>query len=125
MKDTILTIDDSQTVRRLLRTSLRSLGYDVLEAEDGVHGLERLAEASVDLVVVALNLPNMDGLEFTRSLRADPVYRDMPIIMLTTEASDSDRKRGRDAGVNAYLVKPVAPTELSDRIRELLDGARD
>jgi len=125
--ETILIIDDSRTVRRMVGSSLRSLGYEVIEAEDGIQGLEMLGMhfvdlVIVDLVIVDLNMPNMDGLEFTRQARAQNMFVDLPIIMLTTEAGDDQRARGFEAGVNTYLVKPVTMHMLDYKMRALLDA---
>ncbi|MCK6439413.1 MAG: response regulator [Planctomycetes bacterium] len=125
MKDeTILVIDDSPTIRRLLSHSLKNLGYSIVLAEDGLQGLEKLSVEDIDIVIVDLNMPNMDGLEFTREVRASTVHRDMPIIMLTTESSEQDRARGLSAGVNTYLVKPTSPEKLNYKVRALLDAKK-
>ena len=120
--ETILIIDDSPTVRRLVGSSLRNLGYTVVEAVDGQQGLELLATARPQLVIVDLNMPNMDGLEFTRAVRSQPMFKDLPVIMLTTESTEADRARGLAAGVNTYLVKPVASQMLNYKLRALLDA---
>lgn len=121
-RETILIIDDSRTIRRMVGSSLRSMGYEVIEAEDGIEGLEKLAMSYVDLVIVDLNMPNMDGLEFTRQVRGQNMFVDLPIIMLTTEAGDDQRARGFEAGVNTYLVKPVTMHMLDYKMRALLDA---
>ena len=120
--ESILIIDDSQTIRRLLSHSLSNLGYSILKAEDGQQGLEVLSLNAIDLIIVDLNMPNMDGLEFTRQVRESGLYRDLPIIMLTTESSEKDREQGLAAGVNTYLVKPVSAEILNYKVRALLDA---
>ena len=124
MNETILIIDDSQTIRRLVGHSLKALGYRIVTAEDGQQGLEMLSNERVDLVIVDLNMPVMDGLEFTREARASTLFRDLPIVMLTTESSEQDRARGLAAGVNTYLVKPVNAQMLNYKLRALLDAKK-
>ncbi len=119
--ETILLIDDSRTIRRLVGSSLKKLGFETLEAEDGLQGLEMLATHQVDLVIVDLNMPNLNGLDFTRQVRSQEILRDLPIVMLTTESSEKDRQRGFEAGVNTYLVKPVSAQVLHYKLRSLLD----
>ncbi len=120
----ILVVDDSSTVRKLIINILKKEDYETVEAVDGVDALEKLAQNDIDLIIADLNMPRMNGLELIRTIRQDPLYTDIPIVMLTTEGSDEDKKRGFEAGANVYLVKPAPPSLILYKIGSLL-GAKD
>lgn len=108
----ILTIDDSKTIRDMLLLTLTDAGFDVLQAVDGKDGVEVLGRERVDVVITDINMPNMDGYEVIRHLRADPAHKTTPILVLTTE-SDSDKKNlAREAGATGWMVKPFDPERL-------------
>ena len=118
---TVLTVDDSRTMRDLLRTALDQAGFRVLQAEDGVHGLEVLEAESraPDVIVTDINMPRMDGFGFIQAVRADQTRRGTPILVLTTE-NDSDKKaRARQAGATGWIVKPFDPVRLVDAVRRV------
>lgn len=117
---TILVVDDSATIRKLLAYILRKKNYVIAEAEDGLDAMEKLGHVQVDLVIVDLNMPNMDGIEFVRNLRDNYYYMDTPIIMLTTTKDDKLKKDALDAGVNMFLNKPVQPNFLLYKVESLL-----
>ncbi len=119
----ILVVDDSSTVRKLIINILKGADYETVEAVDGVDALEKLAQEDIDLIIADLNMPRMNGLELIRTIRKDPVYADIPIVMLTTEGSEEDKKRGFEAGANVYLVKPAPPSLILYKIGSLL-GAK-
>ena len=120
MTASILTVDDSASLRMAIRIALTGAGYSVTEAGDGVEGLARAAEAKFDLIVTDLNMPNMDGLTMIKELRALPAYCGTPIIFLTTE-SDADMKaQARSAGATGWLVKPFVPDQLVKVARKVL-----
>ena len=108
----ILAVDDSGSLRQMLTFSLRTGGYQVIDAIDGVDGLAKAQATQFDLVLTDQNMPNMDGLTLIRSLRALPAYRQVPILMLTTESSPEMKNQGREAGANGWLVKPFDPKRL-------------
>ena len=108
----ILAVDDSGSLRQMLNFSLRTGGYQVVDAVDGVDGLAKAQATQFDLVLTDQNMPNMDGLTLIRSLRALPAYRQVPILMLTTESSPEMKSKGREAGANGWLVKPFDPNRL-------------
>src|ERR1035437_10288689 len=110
--NTILVIDDSSTIRRLLGLILRKKDYLVAEAEDGIDAMEKLSHVQADLIIVDLNMPNMDGIEFVKSLRSNYYYMDTPVIMLTTTKDDTLRRDALQAGVNMFLNKPIQPDVL-------------
>ncbi|MEM8758950.1 MAG: response regulator [Pseudomonadota bacterium] len=106
MAKTILTVDDSRSIRAALRETLEELGFAVLEAEDGVHGYETLTANEVDLVITDLNMPRMNGIDLIRKVRADGRYAGLPLVMLTTENQPDKMKEGREAGASGWIVKP-------------------
>ncbi len=117
---TILIVDDSATIRKLLAYILKRKNYVIAEAEDGIDAMEKLGHVQVDLVIVDLNMPNMDGIEFVRNLRDNYYYMDTPIIMLTTTKDDKLKKEAFDAGVNMFLNKPVQPNFLLYKVESLI-----
>jgi CheY-like chemotaxis protein len=117
---TILVVDDSPTIRKLLTYVLRRKDYIIAEAEDGIDAMEKLSHIQVDLVLVDLNMPNMDGIEFAKTLRSNYYYMDTPIIMLTTTTDDNLKKNALEAGVNLFLNKPIQPNILLYKVESLL-----
>jgi two-component system chemotaxis sensor kinase CheA len=117
---TILVVDDAMMIRELLRAMLDRAGYDVIVAPDGQDALELLPRA--DLVITDVEMPGMGGVELTRAIRAAPEHAGLPILMLTTRASEEDRRRGMEAGCDGYLVKRSFDEHaLLDAIRRLLE----
>ena len=116
----VLLVDDSDTVHRMLEWVLKPTGVGTLKASDGKEGLGVLERNAVDLVIVDMNMPGMDGIEFVRAVRALPDRRELPIIMLTTERREQDVKLAYDAGVNMYLVKPSTPSVIRYKVLSLL-----
>lgn len=117
MSKTILTVDDSATMRKLLRYTLTAQGHVVHDAEDGVAALEWLsANPQPDLVLTDLNMPRMDGLGLVEAIRAQDGHRDMPILILSTESSDEKQAYATEAGANGWLVKPFDPARLASAI---------
>ena len=117
---TVLAVDDSATMREMVAFVLESAGYRVLEAEDGVKGLDRAMGTLVDLVITDQNMPNMDGLTLVRSLRELRDYKSVPILLLTTESSDSMKAQGRAAGATGWLVKPFDPATLLEVVQKVI-----
>ncbi|MBI5491383.1 MAG: response regulator [Deltaproteobacteria bacterium] len=120
MEKKILVVDDCETTRKLLSYIIRDKGYKIVGASNGIEALEVMAANPVDLVVTDLNMPQMNGFELSRSLREQAEYRELPIIMITTEAGESDRKTGMEAGVTTYLCKPISPQRLLYEIEKLI-----
>lgn len=119
MTKTVLTVDDSRTMRDMLLMALEDAGYTVIQAVDGVDGLETLAANGADVVITDINMPRMDGFGFIEGLRADPRHRATPVLVLTTE-SDADKKaRARAAGATGWIVKPFDPVKLVDAVRRV------
>ncbi|MFW6178573.1 MAG: response regulator [Desulfohalobiaceae bacterium] len=124
MTQQILSVDDSKTVRNLLAFILKKEGYRVLAAEDGLEGLEKLYSAQmVDLIICDVNMPRMDGFTFIQNVREQGSYRDLPIIVLSTEGQEKDIQTGMRLGANQYLVKPAQPEKLVRSVKMLLGGS--
>lgn len=119
----ILIVDDSATVRKLLAHTLRPKHHQCIEACDGFEALEKLAlHPDIGLVISDLNMPNLDGIELITSIRQTPQYRDLPIIMLTTEGSSESRKLAFNAGADLYLVKPSPAHIILFKVQSLLEA---
>jgi two-component system, chemotaxis family, chemotaxis protein CheY len=108
----VLTVDDSAAMRDLVAITLQQAGFDVSQAKDGLEALSMARGAQFDLVLADLNMPNMDGIELIRALRADEAYRTTPILMLTTESDLTKRREGKTAGATGWIVKPFFPDQL-------------
>lgn len=117
----ILVVDDSSTVRKLITYVLSKGNYETIEAGDGIEALENLALNQIDLIIANLNMPRMDGLELIRTIRESPSYDRVPIIMLTTETDEAEKKEALKRGANIYLVKPIPSNILLDKIKSLLE----
>ena len=116
----ILAVDDSASMRRLVAFTLKSAGYEVVEAVDGMDGLDKAKARQVNLVLTDQNMPRMDGLSLIKSLRGMPSYRTLPILMLTTESSDTMKSQGRAAGATGWLVKPFDPQKLIEVVKKVI-----
>ena len=117
---TVLTVDDSRTMRELLRSALEAAGFDILQAEDGRHGLDVLEEGPApDVIITDINMPRMDGFGFIEAVRADPGRRFTPILVLTTESDAEKKARARAAGATGWIVKPFDPKKLVDAVRRV------
>lgn len=116
---TVLTVDDSRTMRDMLQLALVEAGYRVIQAVDGVDGLETLAAEGADVVITDINMPRLDGFGFIEGMRADPAHRATPILVLTTESDPVKKQRARDAGATGWIVKPFNPEKLIDAVRRV------
>ena len=115
----ILTVDDSRTMRDMLRLALVKAGFHVIEAVDGVHGLEVLGQANADVIITDINMPRLDGFGFIEAVREDDTYRATPILVLTTESDPAKKNRAREAGATGWIVKPFHPEKLVEAIRRV------
>lgn len=120
MGKTILTVDDSTSVRQMVSFTLKGAGYDVIEAVDGKDGLDKIAGEKVNMIITDLNMPNMDGIEMIRNVRAMQEYKFVPIILLTTESQEEKKKEGKAAGATGWIVKPFKPEQLLSVIKKVL-----
>ena len=116
---TILTVDDSRTMRDMLLMTLSEAGYQVAQAEDGVEGLARLKDGCPDAIITDINMPKLDGYGFIQGVRNDAQYRATPILVLSTESSTEKKARARDAGATGWIVKPFQAETLLDVIRRV------
>ena len=116
----ILAVDDSASMRQMVAFTLRSSGYDVIEAVDGQDALDKVAGRQVDLVLTDQNMPRMDGLTLIRQLRVQDRFKRTPILVLTTESSDEMKQAGRAAGATGWMVKPFDPARLLEVIGKVL-----
>ena len=120
MSKTILSVDDSKSIRDMIGFTLEPRGYSVIGAGDGVEGLAQLAAHKVSLVVCDLNMPNMNGIEMVREARADSRFNGIPIVMLTTEGQKEKMLEAKQAGATGWLVKPFDEQKLVSVITKLI-----
>ncbi|MGP1678727.1 MAG: response regulator [Burkholderiales bacterium] len=120
MAKSILAVDDSASMRSMVSFTLKSAGYGVIEAVDGVDALTKAKTTTMNLVLTDHNMPRMDGLTLVRSLRQLPGYRTVPILVLTTEADAEMKSQGKAAGATGWLVKPFDPQRLIEVVRKVL-----
>ena len=116
-----LVVEDSPPMRKMIVFALsRVRGLEVVEADDGVDALRRIASTKFDIIITDINMPILDGLKLVKRLRADEAYRDVPIIIITTEGSTEDRQRAMALGANAYITKPIQAPQVIAKVKELL-----
>ena len=120
MAKSILAVDDSASIRSMVSFTLKSAGYEVIEAVDGVDALAKAKARPMNLVLTDQNMPRMDGLTLVRSLRLLPDYRSAPILILTTESGAYMKSQGKAAGATGWLVKPFDPQRLIDVVQKVL-----
>jgi len=120
MAKTVLSVDDSSSIRQMVSFTLKGAGYEVIEASDGQEGLEKAKMKTVDMVLTDQNMPRMDGLTMIKNLRALPSYRNVPILMLTTESGDAMKQQGKAAGATGWLVKPFDPAKLLEVTKKVI-----
>ncbi len=120
MPKTILTVDDSSSVRQMVGFTLREAGYEVIEACDGRDALNKMGGKSINLVITDLNMPNMDGIELIKNIRKNTIYKFIPILMLTTESQESKKVEGKQAGATGWIVKPFKQEQLLGVIKKVL-----
>jgi two-component system, chemotaxis family, chemotaxis protein CheY len=120
MPGVILAVDDSASMRQMVRYTLETAGYEVVQATDGVEALDYAKTAAADLVLTDVNMPNMDGITLCRELRGLSHYKGVPILMLTTESATETKTRGKQAGATGWIVKPFNPEQLLATIAKVL-----
>ncbi len=116
----VLIVDDSVSIRQMVEATLKSAGYSVTAAKDGMEALNLCKTKSYDFVLTDQNMPNMDGLTLIKSLRGLPAHARTPIVMLTTEASDAMKAQGRAAGATGWMVKPFDPVKLLEIAKKVM-----
>ncbi|BEE18939.1 response regulator [Aeromonas enteropelogenes] len=120
MGKTILIVDDSATIRQVVGMTLKTAGYDVLEAQDGKDALNKLDGKKINLIISDVNMPNMDGISFVKEAKKLSSYKFTPVIMLTTESQDSKKQEGQAAGAKAWVVKPFQPEQMLAAVAKLI-----
>lgn len=119
--ESILVVDDSASIREMVSFTLKSAGYEVVTACDGVEALEYAQGGNtVKLVVTDINMPNMDGITLIKELRKISSYQFVPILTLTTESGDDKKRQGKDAGATGWIVKPFDPDSLLKTVRKVM-----
>jgi two-component system cell cycle response regulator DivK len=121
MTKRILLIEDTEDNRQLIRDLVTSVGYELLEAEDGQSGVDMALQHHPDLILMDIQLPVLDGYEASRRIKADPNLRHVPIIAVTSYALSGDEAKARQAGCDGYVTKPFSPRQLLSKIAEFLN----
>jgi two-component system chemotaxis response regulator CheY len=116
----ILTVDDSATIRQMTSLVLNGAGYQVIEAVDAIDALGKLNGQDIDLILTDINMPEMDGIEFTRQIRATAHYKFVPVIMLTTESQVEKKQEGKAAGATGWIVKPFTQDQLLAVVKKVM-----
>ena len=120
MAKTILIVDDSASLRQVVKIALTGAGYEVIEGCDGKDALTKLDGRKIHLIISDVNMPNMDGITFLKAAKQLPAYKFTPVIMLTTEAGDSKKAEGQAAGAKAWVVKPFQPAQMLAAVSKLI-----
>jgi len=121
MAQTILIAEDSSSVRKFITLALKMKGYNVVAAEDGMEALEKLPEHNIDLLVTDLNMPNIDGYQLIKTIREDPQYKYLPIIILSSLSNEEDINQGLGVGANSYLIKPFNTKRIQYEVMKYLN----
>ena len=115
-----MTADDSASIRQMVSFTLKDAGYEIVEAVDGKDALEKIGAGKIHMLIADLNMPNIDGIELIRQVRARSEYKFMPIIMLTTESQAGKKQEGKAAGATGWIVKPFRPEQLLAVVKKVL-----
>lgn len=119
--DNILIVEDSETTRALIRAVVEEMNdFNIIEAGSGFEALKLLPTEKFNLIITDINMPDINGLELIRFVKTNPLYKDIPLIIVTTERGEEDRKKGMSLGASAYITKPFKADELKDAIRKVL-----
>jgi two-component system chemotaxis response regulator CheY len=119
MAKVILTVDDSASVRQMVKFTLCDAGYTVVEAVDGLDALTKLS-GSINLIITDLNMPNLDGIGLIRSVRSNTAFKGLPILMLTTESQDARKQEGKAAGATGWIVKPFTTQQILGVVKKVI-----
>jgi len=120
MSKRIMTVEDSTSLREMISFVIQEAGYEVVEAKDGQDALAKLKNSPVDMVITDLNMPVMNGIELTKSLRSTQTYKFIPIVFLTTESQVQKKEAAKEAGATGWIVKPFKPEQLLKVIKKVL-----
>lgn len=116
----ILVVDDDRTTRKLLTLYLKSSGFDVATAENGLDAIEKIGMDNINLVMTDLNMPYMDGLELVKNIKSNPETAHIPVLMVTTEADPEEQERAISAGADGYITKPVSAGVVTQNVKQIL-----
>jgi two-component system chemotaxis response regulator CheY len=116
----VLIVDDAITMRQLVAATLKSAGYEVVDAKDGVEALKKLEIGRFNLIISDVNMPNMDGITFLKEVKKSPKHKFTPVVMLTTESQAGIKEEGRKAGAKAWIVKPFKPNDLLAVVKKII-----
>ena len=120
MQKTVMIVEDAPTVREMVSFTLKSAGYEVVEAEDGADAAGKLDGQALDMLVVDLNMPKMDGFELIKKARANQAYKSVPIIILTIEADNTKKQKAKAIGANGWITKPFKPNQLLEVVKKVI-----
>ncbi len=120
MQKTVLVVEDAPTIRSMVSFTLKSAGYEIIEAEDGVDAMGKLDGQNLDMILVDLNMPNMNGFEFIQKTRTVQANKSIPIIVLTIESDNEKKQTARAAGVTAWITKPFKPDQLLALVKKII-----
>jgi two-component system chemotaxis response regulator CheY len=120
MAKTILIVDDSRSIRQMVSFTLKDAGYEVVEAVDGKDALSKFDGLPIHMMITDLHMPKLDGIDLIRKVRANPSYKYIPIVMLTTESHEEKKQEGKSAGATGWIVKPFKPEQLIAVLRKVL-----
>jgi len=118
----VMVVDDSSVMRQIIKNNLKQLGFEfsnLLDAEDGEEALKKINQGGVDLVISDWNMPKMTGIDFLKAIRADGALKELPFLMVTSEADKEKIMEAVQAGVNQYIVKPFNANQLEEKIKEI------
>jgi DNA-binding response OmpR family regulator len=123
-KGKILVVDDEVNITQILEFSIGAEGYEVITAANGEEAIDKARREQPDLIVLDVMMPKIDGFEACRILKANPLTKNIPVVLLTAKGRDIDKKLGYEVGATDYIVKPFSPNKLVDRIHQLLVGSK-
>jgi two-component system, chemotaxis family, chemotaxis protein CheY len=120
MKKTIMTVDDSASVRLMVKFALTELGFEIVEAVNGSDALKKIEKKPVHMLITDVNMPALDGISLVKKVREIPACKFIPILMLTTEWEEEKKREGRKAGATGWIVKPFRPDQLVETVRKVM-----
>ena len=124
MSVNILVVDDSNSIRKMVEFTLKTKNYNVVTACNGKEGLEELSKLDYQLIILDINMPQVDGFKFLEVAKGEDAYKNIPVVMLTTEGQDEDREKALKLGAENYMVKPFKPTELIEKVHRILSNEK-
>ena len=124
MEKNILIVDDCRTTRSIISLYIKSAGFRTIMAANGFDAVEKLMNNQIDFIITDLNMPQMDGIELTKWVRSNSMFRDIPLIILTTEHDELSKNNGMDNGASAFLTKPLSKEKLINEIKNLVDWVK-